>query len=102
MAKKHKSGTGQKRVVIGENMKRIKAAAKSIGAKWYQGRRIDPWDEGLAMGRNKRWILKKIKEGYEIIDIGIDSTRDIRSKFYAMGKQVINEIDYPIIPYDTI
>lgn len=89
-------------MVIGENMKRIKAAAKSIGAKWYQGWNIDPWDENLAMERNRVWIIKKIREGYEVIDIGIDPTRSVRSPFYEMEKQMLMQLRHPVIPYDRI
>ena len=92
----------RKRVVIGENMKRLKAAAKVVGASWYQGWRIESWDENLVMQRNLAWIRQKIKQGYEIIDIGIDPTRNVRSRFYQMEKQLLAEAGYPIIPYDRI
>jgi len=73
-----------------------------VGARWYQGWRVDPWDEGLVMQRNKAWIRQKIKQGYEIIDIGIDPTRNFRSRFYTMEKQVIKEANYPLVPFDRI
>jgi hypothetical protein len=88
-----------KRIVIGENMKRIKMAAKQVGAKWYQGWKIDPWNPTIAMKRNRAWIIKKMKDGYEIVDIGIDPTRAFRSPFYAMEKQLIAQYLYPITPY---
>lgn len=91
-----------KRVVIGENMKRLRAAARMVGARWYQGWRIDPWNESLVMQRNVSWIRQKIKQGYEIIDIGIDPTRNVRSRFYAMEKLVIKQANYPLIPFDRI
>lgn len=40
-----------------------------------------------------------MEEGYEIIDIGIDPTREIRSPFYQLEKQVLMEHNYPVIPY---
>ncbi|MEK6300072.1 MAG: hypothetical protein AABO41_05070 [Acidobacteriota bacterium] len=83
-------------------MRRIRAGAKSIGASWYQGRRIEPWDKNLALERNKAWILKKIKQGYEIVDIGIDATRSFRSPFYEMEKKTLREQKYPAIPYARI
>ena len=89
------SGNARKRVVIGENMKRLNAAAKVVGARWYQGWRVVPWDEDLVMRRNEAWIRQKIKQGYEIIDIGIDPTRSRRSKFYEMEKRIIKEANYP-------
>jgi hypothetical protein len=83
-------------------MKRIKLAARQIGAKWYQGWTIDPWDAELAVMRNRAWILRKMEEGYEIIDIGIDPTRDFRSPFYEMEKRMLIGHNYPIIPYQEV
>ncbi|GAB61090.1 hypothetical protein KSU1_B0233 [Candidatus Jettenia caeni] len=54
------------------------------------------------MKRNQAWIIKMVREGYEIVDIGIDPTRSIRSHFYKMEKQIINQKHYPIIPYGSI
>lgn len=96
------TANARKRVVIGEGMKRLKAAAKVVGARWYQGWKVDPWDEGLVMQRNVAWIRQKIKQGYEIIDIGIDPARNVRSRFYAMEKQVIKQAIYPLMPFDRI
>lgn len=90
------------RIVIGENMRRIRRAAKSIGASWYQYRRIEPYDQDLAMKRNKAWILGKIKEGYQVVDIGIDATRSFRSPFYEMEKKTLKEREYPVIAYARI
>lgn len=90
------------KIVIGENMRRIRAAAKSIDAAWYQGWRIEPWDKDLALKRNKAWILKKIKQGCEVIDIGIDATRLVRSPFYEMEKKTLRERRYPVVPYARI
>ena len=78
-------------------MKRVKAAAKEIGATYYQGWRIDPWNEKLAMERNKAWMNRKMKEGYEIIDVGIDPTREVRSRFYEMEKDILT--GYAVVPY---
>jgi hypothetical protein len=80
-------------------MKRIKAAAKVVGARWYQGWSVVPWDEGLVMRRNAAWIRQKIEQGYEVIDIGIDATRNRRSKFYAMEKRIIKKAHYPTTPF---
>jgi hypothetical protein len=49
-------------------MRRLRAAAKSIGARWYQGWRIEPWDKDLALRRNKAWILDKINQTFEVVD----------------------------------
>jgi len=86
-------------VVIGETMKRVRDAADEVGGKWYQAWKIDPWDFDLAMKRNERWIHDIIKEGREIIDIGLDPTRITRSPFYEMEKRIIDELKYRITKY---
>src|SRR5258706_13359499 len=91
-----------KKVIIGENMKRIKQAAKQIGAIWYQAWTIEPWDPSLALRRNEAWIRRKMKESCQIIDIGIDPTRATRSPFYAMEKRILKEESYTIVQYGTI
>jgi hypothetical protein len=101
MPRRHK-GTVPQRIVIGENMKRIRRAAKQIQAEWYQGWKVDPWDAGIVDRRNRRWIIEKMKQGCEIVDIGIDPTRNQRSRFYQMEKQILSDNRYPIVPYDRI
>ncbi len=48
------------------------------------------------MKRNRRWISEKIRDGYEIIDIGIDPDRVYRSIFYAMEKEMVSQKQYPV------
>ena len=78
-------------------MRRIKAAAKALNARYYQAWRIDPFDAPLAMKRNRAWIKRRMKNGDEIFDIGIDANRVNRSPFYAMEKQALRDANYPII-----
>lgn len=40
-----------------------------------------PWDPDIVERRNRRWIVERIKQGCEIVDIGIDPTRNRRSRF---------------------
>lgn len=101
MSRKHK-GSIANRFVIGENMKRIRRAARQIQARWYQGWNVDPWDPDIVERRNRRWIEGKIKQGCEIVDIGIDPTRNLRSRFYKMEMQILKDNHYPVIPYDRI
>jgi len=84
------------RIVIGENMRRVRAAAKEYKAGYYQAWKIDPFDHDLAMGRNRRWLLKKMRECYQIVDIGIDPDRLYRSLFYAMEKDLLSLSKYPV------
>lgn len=50
-----------------------------------------------ALSRNKRWIESKIKQGYNIYDIGIDPQCVIRSPFYELEQQMLNKHSYPTI-----
>jgi hypothetical protein len=89
-----KEGEKVAQVVIGESMeKRVIPFAKEIGAKYYKptSKIAENW-----MKNNKRWLLKQIKEGKEIIDIGIDSARTVRSDFYKMEKKVLQKLGYPV------
>jgi hypothetical protein len=50
------------------------------------------------MKRNDRWIKTKMKEGYDIYDIGIDPVRPRRSPFYRLEKDIIQKNNYPTTP----
>ncbi len=94
----------RKKIVLGEGMGRVKEAAKTHGAKWYQawsknfpaGRRMTPEEFNAALKRNERWLREKIKKGYEIIDIGIDPSRSNRSPFYELEQKILKELNYPV------
>lgn len=80
----------------------IKAAARKIGAKWYQawGKNFTPanFDMGKSLARNERWLRSKIAQGYTIYDIGIDPTRATRSPFYELEKRILKEKGIVPIP----
>ena len=88
----------RKAIVIGENMTRVKAAAKALDATHYKPWKIIPWDEAKALSRNEKWIRKKMRQGCEIIDIGIDPSRATRSPFYEMERRNIGNANYPTTP----
>ncbi len=58
--------TGGKRIVLGENMDRVRIAAQKLNAETF---------EGVGMDANKAWIQLKKQQGYEIFDIGPDFNR---------------------------
>ena len=93
---------GRRSVVIGEGMDAIKETARKRGAKWYQAWSKffskENFDLEKSLERNKRWIERKIEEGYDFYDIGIDPSRDRRSPFYQLEKSVLEEHGYPITP----
>lgn len=89
----------RKAIVIGETMDRVRDAAKAMDAHAYRPWRIFPPDPAKAMARNEKWIRRKMKEGCEIIDIGINPTRPGgRSPFYEMEKRAIGDANYPTTP----
>lgn len=91
-----------RRIVIGENMRRIKAIAKQIGADYWRAWRIDPWDEALAKARDARWFRRKVREGYEVVDAGIDPTRTVRSDFYQLELDLADELGVDLIPAEEL
>lgn len=88
----------KERVVIGEGMERVRRFARSIDAKWYQAwgknfsRAMTKAERKAAWQRNKQWLLKQMKEGKEIIDIGIE---DGKSTFYRLERAFIHKMKYP-------
>ena len=47
--------------------------------------------ESRAINGNADWIRARHREGYEFIDIGIDSDK-VRSPFYAAEKQTLHQV----------
>jgi hypothetical protein len=86
-------------------MYRVKPAAQSVGAKWYQawsknfpnGRLMTDIELNAAKGRNARWLNSKIKQGYKIYDIGPRGT-NITSPFYQLERDIIQKLGYPTTP----
>lgn len=61
----------KKKIVIGENMKRVQKYADEIGADIFKGTGIE---------ENRKWIREQMKEGAEIYDIGPDFTRRLERR----------------------
>ncbi|MGY4537394.1 RHS repeat-associated protein [Mucilaginibacter sp. UYNi724] len=94
----------EKSIVIGEGMSRVKTAAKSLDAKWYQAwsknfpnRAMTEIEMSAAKARNARWLKSKIKQGYKVYDIGIDATRTARSPFYQIEKEIVQKMGTSVI-----
>ncbi len=99
-----------KSIVIGEGMQDIKTVAKQlqsegVDAKWYQAwsknfpnnRPMTSDELNAALARNQRWIDSKIKQGYDIYNIGTDPLRTTRSPFYELEQSRINKYGYQTI-----
>lgn len=83
----------QGRVVIGETMKRVRAAASEFNAETFETAARtakEMWKE------NSTWLRQAIREGKEIIDIGEDASRATRSKFYQAEKEVVKRRNAPV------
>jgi hypothetical protein len=106
-----RSATGRKAVVLGEGMGPVRDAAKGlqshgINAKWYQAwgknfpknRPMTGAELEAALTRNARWIRSKIKDGYDLYDIGADPTRSVRSPFYELEQRIIRQLGARTIP----
>jgi len=73
-------GAAKKRVVaIGETQKRVDSFAAKHGYET-----MPNFPSGNRLAANRAWINSKMDEGYIIADIGMDSNRAGRSKYYAM------------------
>jgi hypothetical protein len=86
---------GKGPIIIGENMGRVRRYVERHGGHAYQPWKNEPFDFDIAMRRNRRWIRDQIREGREIIDIGPDFDRRIRtnrrSPFYEMERREIGD-----------
>lgn len=89
-------------VVIGQSMKRVKAAvrdlrARGVNAKWYQSWGKN-WGSGFDLDRNlrnnKRWVGRVKKGNVDVYDIGIDPNADGSSVFYSGELKWFG--DYPL------
>lgn len=76
-------------IVMGENMKRVEAAASKLGAHAYSPWASSPFDYPLAMRRNERWIKDQIRDGAILIDVGPDFSR--RADRIASGQRGSSE-----------
>jgi hypothetical protein len=93
--------------VIGEGMDDIITATQALRKQGVNAKRYQTWGKNFkkenfdlqkSMKRNDRWIKTKMKEGYDIYDIGIDPVRPRRSPFYQLEKDLIQKNNYPTTP----
>ncbi len=86
------SEAGAGKVVIGETMDRVRAAAGTQGAETFEtGAR----GAKALWKANSTWLRGAMRDGKEIIDIGTDATRASRSQFYRAEKALIKSRGYP-------
>ncbi len=97
--------TGRRAIVIGEGMEDVRRIGRNLDVRWYQA-----WKKNFPQGklmtddelleallRNQRWIKQKVRQGYEIYDIGPRVSGQIKSPFYRLEKEFLDSIDYPVI-----
>ena len=85
-------------IVVGETMSRVIAYAKQIGASTYSGLKYYEkikalFGENIAnfLGKadNALWLINKMMQQYNIVDIGIDVNRASRSSSYILEQIII-------------
>jgi hypothetical protein len=83
---------GAGKVVIGETMERVVSYAKKAGGDWYKARGTNAanW-----IRNNLQWLNRQIRRGKEVVDIGTDPNRALRSENYAAEKRLLERRDYP-------
>jgi hypothetical protein len=86
-------GTHAGKIVIGEKMSRVRAAAELYGAETFETDAITAREIWKA---NSTWLRKAMRDGKEIIDIGQEMGRALRSQFYRAEKALIESRGYPI------
>jgi RHS repeat-associated protein len=88
---------GQRPIIVGENMKRVREYADKTGGHAYRPLKNDPFDFNLGMKRNERWIKEQMRNGREVIDIGPDFQRRAAtgrsSPFYEMERRRLKGYD---------
>ena len=86
-------------VALGENMSRVNSLARIGGQITYNGmpgykiiNKVggENLARKLAINHNKRFVERMMKLGVELVDYGIDISRDYRSFFYLMETIVTN------------
>ena len=88
-------GKSSRVTVVGETMSRVKGFAEMIGASdnLYQGAKAYSRiksscgkiaAEVIGKASNAAWLYDKLRSGYKVVDIGIDSSRAARSSSYMM------------------
>ncbi len=87
-----------KTIVIGENMQRVRGAARLLSAKTFEVPFLKEWDDDIGMFLNTSWLQEMVDEGYWVVDIGIDKGRSLRSAFYGMEQRVTRELGARRIP----
>jgi RHS repeat-associated protein len=90
-------GTRTGPVVVGETMVRVRAASRTLPDSRilddmpdFAASRLKPHEVTSAMMRfNRDWILRQLRSGRTIVDIGADPNRTVPSIFYEMERNMI-------------
>ncbi|HPJ14584.1 MAG TPA: RHS repeat-associated core domain-containing protein [Spirochaetota bacterium] len=130
-ASSKKESDPKKWIIIGENMERVRFAAKSFQAEYfpkdfkialYTGQwkipgysNDNPVHVELSCNRNADWVKRKIRQGYNVIDIGIDKSRSPKDrekmKNYKVEKETVEKmkgrreflhIKFPVLSSDEL
>lgn len=81
------------KIVIGETMTRVRSAATSAGAGTFE---TTARTARQMYTENMSWLRKGMRDGKQIIDIGMDANRAVRSPWYRLEKELIERRGYPV------
>lgn len=80
-------------IVIGELMGRVRAAASELGASTLE---TSATTARHLYKANMSLLRGAMREGREILDIGIDARREVRSPWYRLERELIERRGYPV------
>ncbi len=91
--------------VVGETMSRVRTVSQFVNAadNLYDGFKAYNTLSNMGKGgkvlaeiggkiSNATWLYGKLREGYRVIDIGIDSIRTVRSSSYTIERIVLGTV----------
>lgn len=84
----------RRRVVIGQNMQRVQAAADAYGAETYGGYPMYGKDPAGGWPDNQAWLTDKVARKYDTIDIGWDEVWE-RGGSYSLEDALLNALGNP-------
>jgi RHS repeat-associated protein len=80
-------------IVIGETMTRVRSAAAEVGAGTFE---TTARTAKQMYRENMSWLRKGMRDGKQVIDIGTDANRAVRSPWYQLEKELIERRGYPV------
>jgi RHS repeat-associated protein len=81
------------KVVIGETMKRVRNYASRVRAETFE---TTATTARQMFRENMSWLRGKMRQGSEVVGIGTDPQRAVRSPYYRAEQELIERRNYPV------